>query len=101
MFCVPHFELKQSLSEAEKRGKLGLRAANAVSSGFLFVVDLGLPECTELLIVGTCLFMVDGVIHCSVGSVPRREEKVRLLDLGVDDYIVKRSGMAELLACVP
>jgi two-component system KDP operon response regulator KdpE len=95
-FLRAGFELEQfSVLEAET-GELGLRAAT-LSPLDLIVVDLGLPDCDGAAIVERVRsWSTVPIIVLSVRS--REEEKVRLLDLGVDDYIVKPFGMAELLA---
>ena len=61
----------------------------------LIVVDLGCPTWTAP-IVGNRVALV--TVPIIVLSVARRGRKVRLLELGADDYVVKPFGMAELLA---
>lgn len=97
-FLRAGFELENfSVIEAEN-GKSGLRAATLHRLD-LIVVDLGLPD----LDGGTVVERVRSwskvpIIVLSVrGS---EDEKIRLFDLGADDYVVKPFGMGELLARV-
>jgi two-component system KDP operon response regulator KdpE len=63
----------------------------------LIVVDLGLPDLDGSEIVERVrAWSTVPIIVLSVRS--KEEEKVRLLELGADDYVVKPFGMAELLA---
>jgi two-component system KDP operon response regulator KdpE len=63
----------------------------------LVIVDLGLPDIDGAGIVERLRSWSSvPIIVLSVRS--SEEEKVRLLELGADDYIVKPFGMAELLA---
>jgi two-component system KDP operon response regulator KdpE len=63
----------------------------------LIVVDLGLPDLDGATIVERVRsWSTVPIIVLSVRS--SEEEKVRLLELGADDYVVKPFGMAELLA---
>jgi two-component system KDP operon response regulator KdpE len=63
----------------------------------LVVLDLGLPDMDGSEIVERLrAWSSVPIIVLSVRS--QEEEKVRLLELGADDYIVKPFGMAELLA---
>ena len=65
----------------------------------LVVLDLGLPDRDGSHVLGTLReWSRVPVIVLSVRS--REDEKVRVFDLGADDYIVKPFGMAELLARV-
>jgi two-component system KDP operon response regulator KdpE len=95
-FLRAGFELENfSVIEAEN-AESGLRAAT-VRKTDLIVLDLGLPD----LDGSTIVERVRGwsnvpIIVLSVRS--SEEEKVRLLELGADDYVVKPFGMAELLA---
>src|SRR6202795_1951733 len=74
----------------------GLRAAT-FSSPDLIVLDLALPDLhgTEVLERLRSWSNVPGIILSVVAS---ENEKVRLLQAGADDYVVKPFGMAELLA---
>jgi two-component system, OmpR family, KDP operon response regulator KdpE len=95
-FLRAGFELENfSVLEAEN-AEAGLRAAT-LRAVDLIVVDLALPD----LDGGTVVERVRSwstvpIIVLSVRS--NEEEKVRLLELGADDYVVKPFGMAELLA---
>jgi two-component system KDP operon response regulator KdpE len=63
----------------------------------LIVVDLGLPDLDGAAIVERVrAWSAVPIIVLSVRS--GEAEKVRLLELGADDYVVKPFGMAELLA---
>jgi len=63
----------------------------------LIVVDLGLPDLDGAAIVERIRsWSTVPIIVLSVRS--SEAEKVRLLELGADDYVVKPFGMAELLA---
>jgi two-component system KDP operon response regulator KdpE len=63
----------------------------------LIVVDLGLPDLDGSAIVERVRsWSTVPIIVLSVRS--DEAEKVRLLELGADDYVVKPFGMAELLA---
>ena len=74
----------------------GLRAAT-LRPVDLIVVDLGLPDLDGAEVVERVRSWSSvPIIVLSVRS--SEEEKVRLLELGADDYVVKPFGMAELLA---
>src|ERR1700685_811894 len=95
-FLRTGFELDGfSVLEAET-GAEALRSAT-LKPGDLVILDLGLPdmdgaEVLERLRAGSSVRVI-------VLSVRGSEaEKVRLLELGADDYVVKPFGMAELLA---
>jgi two-component system KDP operon response regulator KdpE len=63
----------------------------------LIVVDLGLPDLDGAEIVERVRsWSKIPIIVLSIRS--SEEEKVRLLEIGADDYVVKPFGMAELLA---
>ncbi len=63
----------------------------------LVIVDLGLPDLDGAELVRRVReWSQVPIIVLSVRS--REAEKVRLLELGADDYVVKPFGMAELLA---
>jgi two-component system KDP operon response regulator KdpE len=63
----------------------------------LVIVDLGLPDIDGAAIVERLrTWSTVPIIVLSVRS--SEAEKVRLLELGADDYVVKPFGMAELLA---
>src|SRR5439155_25885905 len=95
-FLRAGFELDQfSVTEAEN-AESALRAAT-LRPVDLIVVDLGLPDLDGAAVVERVRsWSTVPIIVLSVRS--SEEEKVRLLQLGADDYVVKPFGMAELLA---
>jgi two-component system KDP operon response regulator KdpE len=95
-FLRAGFELERySVVEAEN-AQAGLRAAT-LRPVDLIVVDLGLPDLDGSAVVERLRSWSNiPIIVLSVRS--SEDEKVRLLDLGADDYVVKPFGMAELLA---
>ena len=77
------------------RGKASCGAT--LKSIDLVVLDLGLPDMDGSVVVERLRSWSSvPIIVLSVRS--NEEEKVRLLELGADDYVVKPVGMAELLA---
>ena len=77
-------------------GNEGIRAAT-LKPVDLVIVDLELPDMDGAEIVERLRsWSKVPIIVLSVRS--SEEEKVRLLELGADDYVVKPFGMAELLA---
>ena len=94
-FLRTGFELEQfSVLEAEN-AEAGLRTAT-LRPVDLIVVDLGLPDLDGAEIVERVRSWSNvPIIVLSVRS--SETEKVRLLELGADDYVVKPFGMAELL----
>ena len=95
-FLRAGFELENfSVLEAET-AEIGLRTAT-LRPVDLIVVDLGLPDLDGSAVVERVRsWSAVPIIVLSVRS--SEEEKVRLLELGADDYVVKPFGMAELLA---
>ena len=95
-FLRAGFELNEfSVLEAET-GTEGLRAAT-LKPVDLIILDLGLPDIDGAQVVERLRSWSNvPIIVLSVRS--REDEKVRLLELGADDYVVKPFGMAELLA---
>lgn len=84
-----------SVMEAETGGE-GLKVAT-LRSPDLILLDLGLPDMDGGDLLERLRAWSD--IPVIVLSVRADEhEKVRLLELGADDYVVKPFGMAELLA---
>lgn len=74
----------------------GIRAA-VLKVVDLVILDLGLPDLDGAQVVERVRAWSNvPIIVLSVRS--SEEEKVRLLELGADDYVVKPFGMAELLA---
>jgi len=95
-FLRTGFELDGfSVSEVET-GTEALRAA-ALRPSDLVILDLGLPDMdgAEVLERLRAWSSVPLIVLSVRGS---EAEKVRLLELGADDYVVKPFGMAELLA---
>ena len=84
-----------SVLEAENAAD-GLKAAT-FSAPDLIILDLALPDLhgTEVLERLRSWSNVPVIVLSVVSS---EEEKVRLLQAGADDYVVKPFGMAELLA---
>src|SRR3984957_12805175 len=84
-----------SVLEAENAAD-GLKAAT-FSAPDLIILDLALPDLhgTEVLERIRSWSNVPVIVLSVVSS---EEEKVRLLQAGADDYVVKPFGMAELLA---
>jgi two-component system KDP operon response regulator KdpE len=95
-FLRAGFELEGfAVLEAETAGA-GLRLAT-LRPADLIVVDLGLPDLDGSAVVERVrAWSTVPIIVLSVRS--SEDEKVRLLELGADDYVVKPFGMAELLA---
>src|ERR1700676_2620024 len=95
-FLRAGFELQgYTVLEAEN-GADGLKAAT-FSSPDLIILDLALPDLhgAEVLERLRSWSNVPVIILSVVSS---EDEKVRLLQAGADDYVVKPFGMAELLA---
>jgi two-component system KDP operon response regulator KdpE len=95
-FLRAGFELHGfSVQEAET-GAEALRAVTLKPSD-LVILDLGLPDMdgAEVLQRLRSWSSVPLIVLSVRGS---EDEKVRLLELGADDYVVKPFGMAELLA---
>jgi two-component system KDP operon response regulator KdpE len=77
-------------------GATGLREAT-LRSVDLIILDLALPDMDGADVLERLRsWSTVPVIVLSVRS--REEEKVRLLELGADDYVTKPFGMAELIA---
>ena len=95
-FLRAGFELEQfSVVEAENAHE-ALKAATLRPLD-LIVVDLELPDLDGSAVVERVrAWSTVPIIVLSVRS--SEAEKVRLLELGADDYVVKPFGMAELLA---
>ena len=90
-FELENFTVRDAANAAE-----GLRVATLKPID-LVIVDLGLPDMDGSEVVERLRsWSTVPIIVLSVRS--SEEEKVRLLELGADDYVVKPFGMAELLA---
>jgi two-component system KDP operon response regulator KdpE len=95
-FLRAGFELDGFTVEEADNGSNAIRKAT-LSPPDLLIVDLGLPDMDGSEIVQR--LRAWSSVPLIVLSVRSGEaEKVRLLDLGADDYVVKPFGMAELLA---
>jgi len=95
-FLRAGFELEQFVVLDAENAEAGLRAVT-LRPVDLIVVDLGLPDLDGSVIVERVRSWSSvPIIVLSVRS--SEEEKVRLLELGADDYVVKPFGIAELLA---
>jgi two-component system KDP operon response regulator KdpE len=95
-FLRAGFELDGATVIEAATGEEGLRAAT-LKPVDLLIVDLELPDMDGAeLIERVRSWSATPVIVLSVRS--KEEEKVRLLELGADDYVTKPFGMAELLA---
>ncbi len=90
------FELQGFAVDEAETATEGIRLAR-LKPRDLITVDLGLPDMDGAEIVKNLRVWSD--VPLIVLSVRADEqEKVRLLELGADDYVVKPFGMAELLA---
>src|SRR6185503_14950045 len=95
-FLRAGFELEAFTVLEAATGTEGVRAAT-LKPVDLVIVDLELPDMDGAEIVERLRsWSKVPIIVLSVRS--SEEEKVRLLELGADDYVVKPFGMAELLA---
>ena len=95
-FLRAGFELEAFTVQEAATGAEGIRAAT-LKPVDLVIVDLELPDMDGAEIVERLRsWSKVPIIVLSVRS--SEEEKVRLLELGADDYVVKPFGMAELLA---
>ena len=95
-FLRAGFELEAFTVLEAATGAEGIRAAT-LKPVDLVIVDLELPDMDGAEIVERLRsWSKVPIIVLSVRS--SEEEKVRLLELGADDYVVKPFGMAELLA---
>jgi two-component system KDP operon response regulator KdpE len=95
-FLRAGFEMEQFSVLEAANAEDGLRAAT-LQPVDLLVVDLELPDRDGSEIVQRLrMWSMVPIIVLSVRS--GEAEKVRVLELGADDYVVKPFGMAELLA---
>jgi two-component system, OmpR family, KDP operon response regulator KdpE len=93
--AIEGYEVTACASLADARAVV----AHALGHGGLDIVllDLGLPDGEgEALLVE--LRRTQGTPVIVVSARPDDENKIRLLDAGADDYLVKPFGIAELLA---
>jgi two-component system KDP operon response regulator KdpE len=95
-FLRAGFELENYVVRDASTAHEGIRGATLKPTD-LVVLDLGLPDMDGSIVVERLRSWSSvPIIVLSVRS--NEEEKVRLLELGADDYVVKPFGMAELLA---
>jgi two-component system, OmpR family, KDP operon response regulator KdpE len=95
-FLRAGFELDGFIVQEAETGAEALRAATLKPSD-LVILDLGLPDMDGADVLER--LRAWSSVPLIVLSVRANEaEKVRLLELGADDYVVKPFGMAELLA---
>ncbi|MBX9840620.1 MAG: response regulator [Xanthobacteraceae bacterium] len=95
-FLRAGFELENFAVLEAENAEAGLRQAT-LRAVDLIVVDLALPDLDGSVIVERVrAWSTVPIIVLSVRS--SEDEKVKLLELGADDYVVKPFGMAELLA---
>ena len=95
-FIRAGFEMEGFRVEEAASGHEGLRAAT-IGAQDLIILDLGLPDMDGAEVLERLRSWSE--IALIVLSVRDAEaDKVKLLELGADDYIVKPFGMAELLA---
>lgn len=90
------FELRGFVVEEAETGAEALRLAR-LNPRDLITLDLGLPDMDGAEVVAN-LRGWSSVPLIVVSVRANESEKVRLLELGADDYVVKPFGMAELLA---
>ena len=64
----------------------------------LVLLDLGLPDMDGLEILAQLRDLPREVPIIIISARDRESEKVRALDMGADDYVVKPFGVSELLA---
>lgn len=95
-FLRTGFDLEHFTVVEEETGQAGLRAA-ALRQVDLIVLDLNLPDMDGATIVERIRgWSTVPIIVLSVRASD--EDKVRLLECGADDYVVKPFSMVELLA---
>ena len=79
------------------RGKEGMSLFFSHSPD-LVLLDLGLPDMDGMDILAQFQDLPQDVPVVIVSARDRENEKVKALDLGADDYVVKPFGVSELLA---
>src|ERR1700761_3369726 len=95
-FLRTGFELDGFTVQEAETGGDALRSATLKPSD-LVILDLGLPDMDGAEVLER-LRAWSGVPLIVLSVRSSETEKVRLLELGADDYVVKPFGMAELLA---
>src|ERR1700758_1635278 len=98
-FLRTGFELDGFTVQEAETGAEALRSATLKPSD-LVILDLGLPDVDGAEVLER-LRAWSGVPLIVLSVRANEAEKVRLLELGADDYVVKPFGMAELLARAP
>lgn len=95
-FLKAGFDLENFAVLEEETGKAGLRTAT-LRQVDLIVLDLNLPDTDGAIVVERIrTWSTVPIIVLSVRASDT--DKVKLLELGADDYVVKPFSMAELLA---
>lgn len=95
-FLRAGFDLEQFTVHEEETGQAGLRAATMRQSD-LIVIDLNLPDMDGGSIVERIrAWSTVPIIVLSVRASD--DDKVKLLECGADDYVVKPFSMVELVA---
>jgi two-component system KDP operon response regulator KdpE len=95
-FVSAGLELYGYLVREAENGSAALRLAAHIHPD-LIILDLGLPDMSGLEVLETIRSWSDvPVIVLSIQS--DEDQKVRLLKIGADDYVVKPFGIAELAA---
>ena len=93
-FCAPDFDLERFIVLEEETGEAGLRTATLRQLD-LIVLDLNLPDMDGASIVERVRgWSTVPIIVLSVRASD--DDKVRLLEAGADDYVVKPFSMVEL-----
>ena len=79
------------------RGKEGISLFFSHSPD-LILLDLGLPDMDGMEVLAQLQELPQSVPVIIISARDRENEKVKALDLGADDYVVKPFGVSELLA---
>jgi two-component system KDP operon response regulator KdpE len=95
-FLRAAFELEGFVVNDAESGEQGLRLAT-LQPPDLIILDLGLPDLDGAAVVEQ-LRKWSSVPIIVLTIRAREREKVRLLELGADDYVVKPFGIGELIA---
>ncbi|MGP0094099.1 MAG: response regulator [Xanthobacteraceae bacterium] len=90
-FGAAGFSVREAKTAGEGVGSVMLRPPD------LIILDLGLPDMDGAEVLQRCRSWSDVPVIILSGRTSENE-KVRPLDLGADDYVVKPFGMAELVA---
>jgi len=95
-FLRAGLEMESFVVQDAETGTEGIRAAT-LRPPDLIILDLGLPDMDGAEVL-TRLRSWSNIPVIVLSVRAGEDEKVRLLELGADDYVVKPFGMAELLA---